>query len=50
MDIHMRKTKDLKRMGADAGISVEVKNVMKIRNYAPGIGNYVWDLRVREDY
>ncbi len=45
------RTEDLKKMGADAGKIVEAENVMKIRNYAPGIGNYVWNLRVkREDY
>ncbi len=44
------RTKDLKNMGADGGKSVEVVELIKIRNYAPGIGNYVWDLRVREDY
>ncbi len=43
------RSEDLIEMGRDAGKRVEAVQVMKIRNYAPGIGNYVWDLRVIED-
>ena len=43
------RTENLKQMGADAGKEIMVENIRKIRNYAPGIGNYVWDIRVTDD-
>ena len=43
------RIKDLKEMGKDAGKSVNLERMIRIRNYAPGIGHYVWDLKVKEE-
>ena len=40
---------ELKAMGEDVGKDVSLENLIRIRNYAPGMGHYVWDLRVKEE-
>ena len=43
------RMKDLERMAESAGKEIRLEKLMKIRNYAPGMGHYVWDLRVFEE-
>lgn len=41
------RIKDLEGIAESAGKEIEIEKMLRIRNYAPGMGQYVWDLSVQ---
>ncbi len=43
------RIEDLKELAESAGKKIRLERLIRIRNYAPGMGHYVWDLRISDE-